>query len=107
MQEARLEEPSRQTKLADRFLLKRRLGVGSFGIVYEAFDLRTHATVALKQLTQLDPTSISRFKTEFRALADINHKNLVTLHELFLCEGAWFFTMELVPAISLASCTAT
>jgi eukaryotic-like serine/threonine-protein kinase len=99
MQGASSDGANRHTKLADRFLLKRRLGIGSFGIVYEAFDVRTQTTVALKQLTQLDPTSIARFKTEFRALADVSHENLITLHELFLCDGTWFFTMELVPGV--------
>ena len=33
-----------------RFDLRRRLGEGGFGVVYEAFDSTTHATVALKTL---------------------------------------------------------
>jgi len=72
------------------------LGMGSFGIVSEAFGMRRNVTVAIKQLRRLDPASVSHFKTEFRALADVTHPNLIALHELFVDDGAWFFTMEVV-----------
>ncbi len=79
-----------------RFLLRRRLGAGGFGIVYEAFDRERDATVALKVLRRRDGRSIARFKNEFRSLAETVHENLVQLHELHAEGDAWFFTMELV-----------
>ncbi len=79
-----------------RFELRRKIGAGGFGVVYEAYDRERAASVALKTLNQEDSEGLYRFKQEFRALADIVHENLVQLHELASHEGRWFFTMELV-----------
>jgi hypothetical protein len=80
----------------ERFSLVRRLGEGGFGVVYEAVDRSRNASVALKVLRHAEGTSLYRFKREFRALADIAHPNLVTLHELLTDGWHWFFTMDLV-----------
>jgi eukaryotic-like serine/threonine-protein kinase len=86
-----------------RFRLVRFLGQGGMGLVYEAFDDANAAPVALKLLPFVSPDSLSHFKREFRAIADVRHPNLVRLGEL-VAEGAqWFFTMELVNGIDYAS----
>jgi serine/threonine protein kinase len=80
----------------ERFSLVRRLGEGGFGVVYEAVDRSRSVNVALKVLRHAEGTPLYRFKREFRALADIAHPNLVTLHELLTDGWHWFFTMDLV-----------
>jgi hypothetical protein len=79
-----------------RFELRRVLGEGSMGIVYEAFDHERGMLVALKTVRQLDAQTLYRLKTEFRARTDLEHRNLVRLGELLHDHGHWFFTMELV-----------
>jgi predicted ATPase len=69
------------------------------GTVYDAID-REHGTrVALKRLTELDAASLARFKTEFRAVADLAHPNLVPLYELSSDDGVWFITMERIDGV--------
>jgi predicted ATPase len=79
-----------------RFELRRQLGKGGMGVVYEAYDHETDSVIALKTLRHCDAEALYRFKTEFRALADLQHPNLVRFGELYCERGQWFFTMELV-----------
>jgi serine/threonine protein kinase len=53
-----------------RFEVRQRLGAGSFGVVYEAYDRERGATVALKTLNWISPDTLLRFKREFRSLVD-------------------------------------
>lgn len=69
------------------------------GDVYRARDRRRGQDVALKVLPQLEATALLRFKNEFRALHDVEHPNLVRLHELHEDRGTWFFTMQLVDGV--------
>ncbi|MET0594374.1 MAG: serine/threonine-protein kinase, partial [Polyangiaceae bacterium] len=85
---------------SQRFEIIRRLGSGGMGVVYEARDRINGNLVAIKVLSDLDPESLLRFKTEFRALQNVHHPNLVQLYELIEEDGTWFFTMELVHGVA-------
>jgi serine/threonine protein kinase len=82
--------------LKSRFEVRRLLGAGGFGEVYEAFDLQRNDIVALKILRRADAAALYRFKQEFRTLSLMGHPNLVTLYELIAEDDQWFLTMELV-----------
>ena len=84
----------------ERFQIQRRLGAGAFGVVYQAFDRERNCVVALKTLRESNVEALYRLKREFRALADIVHPNLITLHELLTHGEQWFFTMELVEGVN-------
>ncbi|MCA9523804.1 MAG: protein kinase [Myxococcales bacterium] len=81
---------------SERFELRREVGSGGMGVVYEAFDRELERRVALKTLRNLDENSLYLFKNEFRSLCSIRHPNLVQLFELQCVSNFWFFTMEFV-----------
>lgn len=81
---------------ADRFEIRRRIGSGGMGVVYEAFDRKRRELVAIKTLINLSPETLIAFKREFRSLVEIRHPNLIRFGELIHAEERWFFTMELL-----------
>ena len=86
-----------------RYKILDELGRGGMGIVYRAFDPVQQCEVALKTLPNTDPESLSRFKREFRLLAEIDHPNVVRLFELTSDGETWFFTMEILEGVDLLS----
>ncbi|MEO8493945.1 MAG: protein kinase [Planctomycetota bacterium] len=87
----------------DRFVIRRWLGAGGMGTVFEAFDRERKESVALKTMSRVDAAALYYFKREFRSLADVHHQNLVKLHELFSVNDQWFFTMELLDGMDILS----
>jgi hypothetical protein len=83
-----------------RYGVRRRIGAGGMGVVYEVEDRARRQIVALKTLRRWDAVDIYRLKREFRSLADIAHPNLVSLHDLVVDEAQCFFTMELVDGVT-------
>lgn len=85
-----------------------RLGGGGMGVVYRARDLRLGRDVAIKfvneQLTQ-DGPAVDRFEREARAVAALNHPNIVTIHDLGQSEFGRFIVMELVEGRTLRQLT--
>ena len=95
-------EPGMEFTGTDRFRIRRRLGAGGFGVVYEVHDQDRDAVIALKALHRVDdPAALYRFKQEFRTLTGVVHDNLVILHELIADAGRWLLTMELVRGVDL------
>ncbi|EPX60010.1 hypothetical protein D187_002096 [Cystobacter fuscus DSM 2262] len=79
-----------------RYEILQRVGVGGMGVVYQARDTERGTIVALKTLHRLEPGALLRLKNEFRFMANVNHPNLVSLHELMSVDDRWFFTMEYI-----------
>jgi serine/threonine protein kinase/tetratricopeptide (TPR) repeat protein len=75
------------------------IGAGGMGEVYRATDTKLGRGVAVKILpTEMaqDPDRLARFHREARAVATLNHPNVVTLYSVEECDGVHFLTMELV-----------
>ncbi|MBV1857032.1 MAG: AAA family ATPase, partial [Nannocystaceae bacterium] len=52
--------------------------------------------IAVKAVLGMSPDGLVRFKREFRALADVRHRNVIQLHELTFQGNRLFFSMELI-----------
>jgi hypothetical protein len=77
------------------YAIGERIGAGGMGEVFEARHRATGEVIAVKLLREGDPDALLRFKREFRALANVQHENLVALGELHVTsEGPAFLTME-------------
>jgi len=80
------------------------IGAGGMGEVYRAQDAKLGRDVALKVLPAEmahDPERLARFHREAKALAQLDHPNIVTIHSVEECNGVHFLTMQLVEGRSL------
>ncbi len=97
--EAESPEPALPTQLG-RYTILGRVGRGAVGEVFEAVPADATGTpVAIKAIRGMSPDSLYRFKREFRSLANVQHPNVITLHELALEDDRMFFTMELIRGV--------
>ena len=92
-----------QRKIPD-FEVRRLLGAGGMGEVYEAVQRSTGAVRAIKILpaSRFDHHGIEAFEREAKAAAQLQHPHIVPVHDLRQGNGLYYYVMELVPGPSLA-----
>src|SRR5215472_15342845 len=80
------------------------LGRGGMGIVYKARQKHLDRVVALKVLPpeiSRDRSFADRFAREARALARLNHPNIVSIFDSGEADGLFYFVMEFVDGTNL------
>jgi hypothetical protein len=90
--------------LAKRYDVQDKLGAGGMGTVHKAIDKRLGRTVALKfLLSELTNSAqaFTRFMIEAKAIATLNHINIVQIHEMERSVDGPYIVMEYVEGGSL------
>jgi hypothetical protein len=93
-----------RTRRVGRYLITGRIGRGGMGMVYEGLDEALDRKVAIKTLTSeglFDQDSRRRFEVEAKAVARLQHPNIVIVYELGEDRGVKFIAMELLPGVDL------
>src|SRR3954469_18248852 len=77
---------------------------GGMGVVYKATDADLDRTVALKIIAPehtRNEDAVTRFKSEARLAASLEHPNIVPIHRGGEFEGVLYLAMRLVPGTNL------
>jgi serine/threonine protein kinase len=87
------------TRVVPGYEILELIGRGGMGVVYRALQLDLERTVALKTILvgSVDSTTLAaRFEREAKALARLQHPNIVQALNFGKHEGRYFFAMEFV-----------
>jgi len=80
------------------------IGAGGMGEVYRAHDTRLLRDVALKILQEsftADPDRLRRFEQEARAVAALNHPNIVSVFDVGVSDNVHYIVTELIEGETL------
>jgi len=80
------------------------LGAGGMGEVYRALDPRLGREVAIKVLARSfaeDTDRVRRFEQEARAVAALNHPNILAVHDIGTMDGSRYLITELLEGETL------
>lgn len=89
---------------SEKYEIQEEIAQGAMGIVCKALDRKLNRVVALKvvhkHLTS-DESFLKRFLREARAMAQLQHPNIVTIHAVEQHQGTQFIVMEYFPGTTL------
>jgi hypothetical protein len=97
-----LKEQQPVTRIA-HFKLLQRLGMGSFGTVWRAHDVKLDRIVALKipRRGHLSANQVDEFLHEARVAAKLRHPHIVSVHEIGRDGDNVYIVSDLVDGVSL------
>jgi serine/threonine protein kinase len=91
--------------VGEHYQIEAQLGKGGMSTVYRARHLLINRTVALKVLNESrssDPKSVQRFQQEAKVISQLDHPNIVRLHEFGIdSQDRPYLVMDLVEGQSL------
>lgn len=90
---------AQENVLNNRYRLLSQQGSGGMSVIYRATDLALGRQVAVKILRPSltnDPTFLTRFRQEARNVANLQHPNIVTVHDVGQDGNTHYIVMELI-----------
>lgn len=91
-------------RLDGRYEIRDIIGVGGMAVVYKAYDCIEDRIVAVKILKEefiSNEEFITRFKNESKAIAVLNHPNIVKVYDVSFGDLIQYIVMEYVDGITL------
>ena len=92
--------------LGGRYEIRKLLGMGGMGAVYQASDLELDRPVGLKVIRPDlagNPEILARFKRELILARQVTHRNIIRIFDLNEADGVKFITMEFIDGEDLRS----
>ena len=91
-------------RLDGRYEIREIIGVGGMAVVYKAYDCIEDRIVAVKILKEefiSNEEFTSRFKNESKAIAVLNHPNIVKVYDVSFGDLIQYIVMEYVDGVTL------
>jgi len=91
--------------IIDGYRIKRQIGRGGMGVVYEAEQISLGRTVALKVMPPAsvrNERAMERFRGEATAIARLSHPRIVAVHGFNVTGGVAYLAMEFVEGLDMA-----
>lgn len=85
---------SRQGNIKDTYYFEKKLGSGGYGAVYLAKHKKTGDKVAVKAMQKGRIQDYEAFKNEISILKQLDHPNIIKLHETWETERICFLVTE-------------
>jgi len=90
--------------LDDKYEIKKEIASGAMGEVYLAHHNKLHRDVAIKvphKRFSADPAFVERFLREARAMARMDHQNIISVFDVLVIDDTPYIVMEYFPAPNL------
>ena len=103
---ARASTPMPGDVLLERYRITSELGRGAMGIVQRAWDVKLEREVAIKVMAddlRSIPEAMELFQSEAKALAQLNHTNIVAMYDQITDVDKVYMVMEYVNGRTLES----
>jgi eukaryotic-like serine/threonine-protein kinase len=91
---------------ADAYAIKRSIGQGGMGVVYEAVDRTLDRKVAIKKMRddlKENPHDVEQFIKEAKTVAALHHPNIVDIHTIVNQAGEVYLVFEYVDGRTVES----